>query len=142
MTKGANGVQRKERSEGSGQSKRPESGWRATTERKAQAKVENIRVCNRAAHAGERRQGSPKPVPEVEEGHPDARVSCAAGALVLKRVEELNIYVEPACAGSEWRQAEQSAARKRDRVSERIQAGGRPPSGRRWPGAGWHIHPR
>ena len=34
---GANGVQRKERSEGSGQSKRPESGWRATTERKAMA---------------------------------------------------------------------------------------------------------
>lgn len=48
-------------------------------------RVANIRVCNRAAHAGERRQGSPEPVPEVEEGHPDAREAVRRGAPVLKR---------------------------------------------------------
>jgi len=63
-----------------------------------------------------------------------ARADVRQGAPVLKRVEERNI--SPGSLndeGSEWSRAERAQRGKRDRMSERSQAGGRPTSGRRWP---------
>lgn len=61
-------------------------------------RAENIRVCNRVAHAGERRQGSPEPrARSGMRGSPDPREAVGRGApaevVTLLTVFELIHYV-------------------------------------------------